>query len=92
METGTTLFMSDNPGKATTIYQFSELFAAAWKKAMTPQNTTSSFHTTGVFPVNCLAMEMLQEKEKFSPKLLMVDIAKSHGINFLPLYSPCKKY
>ena len=22
----------------------------------------------------------------------MVDVAKSHGINFLPLYSPCKKY
>ena len=86
------LFMSDNPGKTTTIYQFSELFAAAWKKAMTPQNITSSFRTTGVFPVNRLALEILQEKEKFSPKWSMVDVAKSHGINFLPLYSPCKKY
>ena len=86
------LFMSDNPGKTITIYQFSELFAAAWKKAMTPQNITSSFRTTGVFPVNRLALEILQEKEKFSPKLSMADIAKSNGINFLPLYSPCKKY
>ena len=43
------LSMSDNPGKTITIYQFSELFAAAWKKAMTPQNITSSFCTTVVF-------------------------------------------
>ena len=26
-------FMSDNPGKIVTIYQFSELFATAWKKS-----------------------------------------------------------
>ena len=78
-------FMSDNPGKTVTLYQFSELFAAAWKKAMTPQNITSSFHATGVFPVNRQALEILQESPA---KLSMAAIAKTNGINFLPLYSP----
>ena len=82
--------MSDNPGKIVTIYQFSELFAAAWKKAMTSQNITSSFCATGVFPVNRQALEILQEKEKSPQKLSMAAIAKSNGINFLPLYSPKK--
>ena len=83
------LYMSDNPGKIVTIYQFSELFANAWRKAMTSQNITSSFCATGVFPVNRQALEMLQEK-KSPPKLSMAAIAKSNGINFLPLYSPKK--
>ena len=81
-------FMSDNPGKTVTLYQFSELFAAAWKKAMTPQNITSSFRATGVFPVNRQALEILQVKEKSPAKLSMAAIAKTNGINFLPLYSP----
>ena len=81
-------FMSNNPGKTVTLYQFSELFAAAWKKAMTPQNITSSFRATGVFPVNRQALEILQVKEKSPVKLSMAAIAKTNGINFLPLYSP----
>ena len=83
--------MSDNPGKIVIIYQFSELFATAWKKAMTSQNITSSFRATGVFPVNHdqQALEILQEK-KSPPKLSMSAIAKSTGIDFLPLYSPKK--
>ena len=81
-------FMSDNPGKTVTLYQFSELFAAAWKKAMTPQNITSSFRATRVFPVNSQALEILQVKEKSPAKLSMATIAKTNGINFLPLYSP----
>ena len=81
-------FMSDNPGKTVTLYQFSELFATAWKKAMTPQNITSSFRATGVFPVNRQALEIMQVKEKSPAKLSMAAIAKTNGINFLPLYSP----
>ena len=82
-------YMSNNPGKIVTIYQFSELFATAWKKAMTSQNITSSFRATGVFPVNRQALEILQEKKSL-PKLSMAAIAKNNGINILPLYSPKK--
>ena len=65
--------MSDNPGKIVTIYQFAELFANAWRKAMTSQNITSSFRATGVFPVNRQALEILQGK-KSPPKLSMAAI------------------
>ena len=81
------LFMSDNPGKTLTLCQFSELFAATWKKAMTPQNITSSFRATGVFPVNQQALEILQVKEKSPAKLSMVAIAKTNEIFFATLQS-----
>ena len=45
-------YMSTNPGKIVTIYTFSQLFAKAWHKAMTPQNIVSGFRVTGVYPVN----------------------------------------
>ena len=81
--------MIDNPGKTVTLYQFSELFAAAWKKAMTTQNITSNFRATGVFPVNHQALEILQVKEKSTAKLSMAAIGKTNKINFLLLlYSP----
>jgi len=53
---------------------------------MNSQNINSSFHATGVFPVNHQVLEILQEKEKSPAKLSMAAIAKSNGINFLPLY------
>lgn len=58
------LFMSDNPDKTVPLYQFSELFAAAWKKSKTTQNIFSSFCATEVFPVNHQALEILQAKGK----------------------------
>ena len=39
-------YMSSNPGKCVTIYQFSELFAKAWRQAMTPSNIVSGFRVT----------------------------------------------
>ena len=56
---------------------------------MTPQNITSSFRTTGVLSVNCLALEILQGKEKCLPKLSMADITKSNGI-FCPFTVPAR--
>ncbi len=82
--------MTNNPGKVVSISQFSELFASAWSKAMTPQNILSSFRATGVHPVNRGAIEIPGEKRnlKSTP---MADIAKSHGISYLPLYSPAPR-
>ena len=45
-------YMSKNPGKIVTVYTFSQLFATAWYKAMTPQTIVSGFQTNGVYPVN----------------------------------------
>lgn len=49
-------YMSSNYGKDVTIYQFSQLFAVAWKQAMTPQNIVAGFRATGVLAVNCNAI------------------------------------
>ena len=45
-------FMSANPCRLITIYQFSFLFSASWSKAMTPQTIAAGFRATGVFPLN----------------------------------------
>ena len=82
--------MSENPGKVITIYQFSELFAAVWWKAMTPRNITSGFHATGVFPVNRDAIEIpgVKQRSKATP---LAAVAKKNGINYLPLFSPAPR-
>ena len=82
--------MSENPGKVVTIYQFSELFAAAWRKAMTPRNITSGFRATGVFPVNRDAIEIpgVKQGSKATP---LAAVAKKNGINYLPLFSPAPR-
>ena len=71
-------FMSDNPGKTVTIFQFSELFAAAWKKPLLHNISllVSVLHA-GVFPVNHQALEILQVKKKSPPKLSTAAIAKT---------------
>ncbi len=82
--------MTNNPGKVVSIYQFSELFASVWSKAMTPRNILSSFCATGVHPVNRGAIEIPGEKRKLK-STPMADIAKNHGISYLPLYSPAPR-
>ena len=82
--------MSENPGKLVTIYQFSELFAATWQKAMTPRNITSGFRATGVFPVNrdTIKIPGVKQCSKATP---LAAAAKKNGINYLPLYSPAPR-
>lgn len=45
-------FMSMNPGKVVTRYQFSALLNTAWTATMTPSNITSGFRKCGIFPFN----------------------------------------
>ncbi len=51
-------FMSTNPGKIVTVYQFSFLFSAAWVRAMTPKTITSGFKATGIVPFNRRAIKI----------------------------------
>ena len=81
-------YMVANPGKVVTVYQFSQLFSAAWVKAMTPQTIMSGFRTTGIYPVNRDAIHIPGEPSKASAVTPMTAIAKNSGIQFLPLYSP----
>ena len=78
-------FVSSNPGKRVTKYDFCRLFSEAWSKAMTMSNVISSFRVTGIFPFN---REMAGEESRgFSePKTL----AERTGLAYIPLYSPVR--
>ena len=78
-------YMSCNPGKIVTIYQFSELFSKAWHQAMTPGNIVSAFRATGAFPVNRHAIVLPGERSASTPT---ARLAKKKGINYMPFYSP----
>ena len=84
-------YMSANPGKIVTIYQFSKLFASAFTKAFTPRNITSSFRVTGVYPLNRRAIPIpgnyCQPCGALTPT---AKVAETHGIDYLPFYTPSK--
>ncbi|XP_065891048.1 uncharacterized protein [Dysidea avara] len=79
-------YMTNNPGKVITRYNFSELFAKAWAQSMTMANITAGFHTTGIFPFNRNALTPLAAltPSKFNPEHLV----KGTKLKFLPVYSP----
>ena len=85
-------YMAKNPGKVVTVYQFSQLFAAAYKLAMTRENIASGFKKSGIYPLNRHAIAIPGEEpvQKSAPSLAL-DLARKSGITFLPLYSPIVK-
>ena len=84
-------YMCQNPGKVVTLYQFSKLFASAFMKAMTPRNITSSFRVTGVFPPNRKAIPIPGYSEATrSTSTPTAKVASSHGIQYLPFYTPSR--
>ena len=80
-------FLSKNPGKVVTRYQFSELFGRTWLRGMTLSNIISGFRTTGIYPFHRTA---LQSKllASFDPTAL----SSRTGLKFIPLYSPARPY
>ena len=79
--------MSSNPGKCVTIYQFSELFAKAWRQAMTPSNIVSGFRVTGAYPVNRYTIVLPGERAQPAGTSTSC-LAKKKGIKYMPFYSP----
>lgn len=81
-------FITHNPGRVISQYDFSSLFAKAWKAAMTPGNIVSSFSVTGIYPYNPeKVLSKINPKEQraaFTPQSL----AKRTGLAYIPLYSP----
>ena len=49
-------YLTSHPGRVVTRFQFSSIFRSAWVKAMTMTNIIAGFHTTGVYPLNRLAV------------------------------------
>ena len=44
-------YLTENPGKVVTRYQFSRLFSEAWYESMTMSNIITGFRVTGVYPI-----------------------------------------
>ena len=79
--------MAVNPGKMVTIYQFSQLFVAACKLAMTRENIASGFKKSAIYPLNRHAIAIPGEEpvQKLIPSSLALDLARKSGITLYSL-------
>ena len=82
------LFMCANPGKVVSRYNFTQLFARAWAKAMNPANIASGFRATSVYPFdrNAIKIPGVPETERCSSP--EHGLAEATGLAYIPLYSP----
>ena len=79
------LYMAVNPGKKVNRYNFTEIFAKAWRKVMTPSNIASGFRATGVCPFNRSAIKIPGIGDATEePSALL----KTTRLAFIPLFSP----
>ena len=79
------LYMATNPGKKVNRYNFTQLFARAWEKAMTPSNIASGFRATGICPFNRSAIKIPgvdNVSDEESP------ILKATRLAYVPFISP----
>ena len=79
------LYMAVNPDKKFNRYNFTEIFAKAWRKAMTPSNIASGFRATGVCLFNRSAIKIPGIGDVTEePSALL----KTTRLAFIPLFSP----
>ena len=57
-------FITGNPGRVVSRYDFSSLFAEAWCNAMTMKNIPAGFRVTGVYPFDSHAIKLPEEEYK----------------------------
>ena len=77
-------FYTNNPGRVITKYDFSSLFAEAWKLSMTQMNVLSGFRVCGIYPYS---------RESILSKILQDDEpapTEATGLAYIPLYSPIR--
>ena len=76
------LYLSTNPGKVVSYYNFTALFEKAWKKAMTPANIMAGFKVAGVYPFDRDAV-ICKPAHK-----VPLSLSEQTGLRFIPMYSP----
>ena len=76
-------YMSENPGKVVTKFQFSPIFSKAWARSMIVANITAGFRVTGVYPLNRHAFSL--------PSYEVKDLSQETGLSFIPMYSPISR-
>ena len=80
-------FMGQNPGKVVTQYNFSALFSKAWYRSMTIPNAMAAFHTTGIYPFNRSAIQVMDNTPPVNDQR---SLCAKTGLAFIPLYSPAR--
>lgn len=82
-------YLTKNPGKVVTRYEFSTLFGKAWTRSMNIANVIAGFRTTGIFTFNRNALSVSESEtpSKFNPKSL----CEGTKLKFIPVYSPARK-
>lgn len=83
-------FVTKNPGRVVTRYDFSALFSEAWTQSMTMKNVMASFKMTGVYPFNPSVIPLPNEDEDFK-SFKPVSLVEKTGLAYIPLYSPAGK-
>ena len=76
-------YMTDNPGKVVTKFQFSAIFSRAWTRSMTVANITAGFRITGIHPLNRNALS--------PPTSVCEKLGEETGLLFLPMHSPISR-
>ena len=81
------LFYTNNPGRVITKYDFSSLFAEAWKLSMTQTNVLSGFRVCGIYPYSreSILSKIPQDDEPAAKAL-----TEATGLAYIPLYSPIR--
>lgn len=73
-------YLTNNPFKNITRFEFSSLFKEAWTRSMTMSNIMSGFRVTGVYPINRNAV--------ISEEDCSVTMKKDSNLKYIPLFSP----
>lgn len=72
-------YLSANPGRVITRFQFSKLFSEAWHKGMTMLNVVAGFKVTGIYPLN---------RDALKPKKCKSSLLKDTGLKYIPMLTP----
>ena len=78
-------FMSKNSGRYMTEYDFLPLFSKAWYRSMTIPNIVSALRTTGIYPFDCNAINVIDSTLHINNP---ISLTERTGLAFIPLYSP----
>lgn len=83
-------FYCRNPGRVVSRFDFSTLFADAWKEAMSQKNILAGFKTTGICPFNRAKIQTIAA-EFASPGFKPESLPQRTGLAYIPFYSPVGK-
>ena len=81
-------YVTENPGRVVTRFEFSRLFHNAWDRSMTMVNVTAGFRATGVYPFSRnISSNPVPLNSPFNP----ASLAEKTGLGYIP-HSPSRTH